>query len=93
MTARRDFLKLSAAGVIQAGPRHLDRARKLVRSGALGRLVFCRVGDAALLAVVERVTSGCIIEVDPAFQGAAFLGSRATLVIDRAGCHLFRDIA
>jgi len=56
---------------------------------------FCRIGDPALRpaaqAVSEPLTSGCIIEVDPDFEGVAFLGSRATLVIDRAGCRVFPE--
>lgn len=97
MTARRDFLKVSTAAVIPAGPRHLEQARELVRSGALGRVGFCRIGDPALLAAARAVAgpriSGCIIELDPAFQGAAFLGSHATLVVTRAGCRVFPENA
>lgn len=95
MTARRDFLKLGTAAVIQAGDCHLEHARDLLRSGALGRIGFCRIGDPALLATARAVvgpqSSGCIIELDPTFQGAAFLGSHATLIVTTAGCRVFPE--
>ena len=97
MTARRDFLKVGTAALIPAGPRHLEQARELVRSGALGRVGFCRIGDPSLLTAARSVAgllrSRCIIELDPAFEGAAFLGSHATLVVTSAGCHVFPESA
>ncbi len=97
MTGRRDFLKAGTAAVMRAGPRHLEQARQLVRSGELGQIGLCRIGDPALLAAARAVAgpwiSGCIIELDPAFPGTAFLGSHATLVVTSAGCRVFPENA
>ena len=52
----------------------------------LGEIRFCRVAHPDLLGLVPF---GCIAEVDPGTEVAAFLGSRATLVVDRSGWRVF----
>lgn len=52
----------------------------------LGEIRFCRVSHEGWLRLVPN---GCIAEVDPVTEGATFLGSRATLIVDRGGWHLF----
>jgi hypothetical protein len=52
----------------------------------LGRVWFCRVSHEGLLRLVP---SGCIAEVDPVTEGLTFLGSHATLIVNRSGWRLF----
>jgi hypothetical protein len=65
-------------------------ARELLQTGALGTVPFCRVSKAgmrkAALAIAGRET---VIEVDSLANGMTFLGSRATLVLNRNGCRVF----
>jgi hypothetical protein len=95
MTARRDFLKaFGAAAVRPAAKQHavVEEAREAVRRGVLGRVCFCRVGDPAILvearSILAPALGDCIIELNPAAEGAAFLGSRATLVISGGACRI-----
>ena len=76
MMDRREFLAspaLMAALYLRAAPR-------------LGKIHLCRVAHEGLLGIVPR---GCIAEVDPGTEGAAFLGSDATLVVNRNGWRVF----
>ena len=52
----------------------------------LGEIRFCRVSHDGLVGLVPR---GCIVEVDPAAEGAAFMGSTATLVVNASGWRVF----
>jgi hypothetical protein len=52
----------------------------------LGEIRYCRVSDEGLLDIVPP---GCIAEVDPASQGATFLGTTATLFVNRGSWQLF----
>jgi len=52
----------------------------------IGQVHFCRVAHAQWL---KFVPPGCVAEVDSAAEGITFLGTRATLTVNRAGCHLF----
>jgi hypothetical protein len=69
------------------------QARDLVRSGAIGRVAFCRAADRGWLRLANEICgeNGLIAEVDPvgAPGGAVILGSAATLVLDTdEGCRL-----
>jgi hypothetical protein len=98
MTARRNFLKaFGAAAVRRSGrlanrPALVEEAREIVRRGVLGRVCFCRVGNPAILAqarsILPAAMRDCIIELNPAAEGAAFLGTRATLVISGGACRV-----
>ena len=81
MTGRREFFQTALAALAFA-----LQARELVRGGRIGDLRFCRVSHASLLGLVP---AGCIAEVDAAADGIAFLGTHATLVVNRSGCQLF----
>jgi hypothetical protein len=52
----------------------------------LGQIRFARVSHEDWLRLVPV---GCIAEVDPVTEGATFLGSHATLVVNRSGCRLY----
>ena len=73
----------------------LQQAREAIRTGRLGEVEFCRVEHDGLLPTAQFVLGDTrfdwIVEVDPAAEGVALLGRRATLVVDRAGCRLFRS--
>jgi len=75
MMHRREFLytPLAAAVCLGYAPR-------------LGEIRFCRVSHEGLLRFVPH---GSVAEVDPVTDGLTFLGSRATLVVDRNGWRLF----
>ena len=75
MMHRREFLYTPLAAAVSWG--HAPR---------LGEILFCRVSHKSLLRLVPH---GSIAEVDPASDGLTFLGSRATLVVDRNGWRLF----
>ena len=73
---RREFLQspIWVAGVfLRCAPR-------------LGEIRFCRVAHRDLLGLAP---GGCIAEVDPLTEVATFLGSQATLVVDRSGWRVF----
>jgi hypothetical protein len=53
---------------------------------SIGAIRFCRVSHPRWL---KFVPPGCIAEVDSAAEGITFLGVRATLAVNRAGCHVF----
>jgi len=103
MTGRRDFLKAAGGAMVFAVPAGartpppgraaLRAAREIIRAGALGAVGYCRVGNRELLPalrfVLDRARPDCVVEVDPATEGAALLGSRATLVMGRDGIRLF----
>ena len=92
MTLRRDFLK-AAAGVGALGAEErpgagsatdgLAVAREMVRRGDLGVVHFCRIAHRGLRDAASYVLdrADCMIEIEPGTEGAAFLGSRATLVV------------
>jgi predicted dehydrogenase len=75
-------------------PAHANEARELVRAGALGRVVFCRASNPQWLKFARdiRLENGLIAELTPGEAGidpaAVVLGTDATLVVDRKGCHL-----
>jgi len=52
----------------------------------LGQVRFCRVSHKRWLGMVRR---GSIVEVDPTVEGATFLGSKATLIVNRGNWRLF----
>jgi hypothetical protein len=81
MTGRREFFQSAMAVLAFA-----LQARELVRGGRMGDVRFCRVSHAGLLGLVP---ADCIAEVDAATDGIAFLGTHATLVVNRSGCQLF----
>ena len=80
-TGRRDFFQTAVASLAFA-----LQAQELVRGGRIGEVRFCRVSHASLLGLVP---AGCIAEVDASTDGIAFLGTHATLVVNRSGCQLF----
>ncbi|MBZ5577395.1 MAG: hypothetical protein LAP40_12615 [Acidobacteriia bacterium] len=102
MTDRRLFLKAAGGLVVfvmpvraraSPGRAALRAARELIRAGALGSVGYCRVGNRYLLPavrfVLDRAQPDCVVEVDSAAEGAALLGSQATLVMGRDGFRLF----
>jgi hypothetical protein len=104
MTRRRQFLKtlgntllfaLPARAYLERLPQGiLEQARETIRTGRLGEVEFCRVGHDELVPIAQFVLGDSrvegIVEVDAAAEGVALLGRRATLVVDRAGCRLFK---
>jgi hypothetical protein len=81
MTGRREFFQSAMAALAFA-----LQARELVRGGRMGDVRFCRVSHAGLLGLVP---ADCIAEVDAATDGITFLGTHATLVVNRSGYQLF----
>jgi hypothetical protein len=94
MIHRRGFFGTLGAAVLVRAPAGGNEARELLRNGALGRVVFCRASDRRWLEFAHEILlqDGLIAELDPAEAGihpaAVFLGTDATLVVDRKGCHL-----
>lgn len=95
MNSRRHFLKLFGAACVASWNAPISfaeirEARAIIASGALGEVHLCRVTDTGLLAEIQPVLTDCsgfcIAEVDPAADGAIFLGSAATLVVRGGGC-------
>ena len=78
-------------GMTRAPEAVLQEARKLVRAGSLGPVLFCRMSHAGLLPFVEFVLDSriCVAEVSTFTEGAVFVGTRATLAVSRSGCRLF----
>ena len=101
MTGRRNLLKAAVgAGSLRSDswaalpPQAvLRQARAKIRSGALGRVGYCRLEHSGLVApakyVLDEESRNCVIEVGPATQEIVFLGSRATLVVTPQGFRLF----
>jgi hypothetical protein len=81
MTGRREFFQTALAALA-----FVLQARELVRGGRIGAVRFCRVSHPGLLGLVP---ADCIVEVDAATDGIAFLGTHATLVVNRVGYQLF----
>jgi hypothetical protein len=81
MTARREFFQNALAALAFA-----FQARGLVHCGRIGDVRFCRVSHAGLLGFVP---ADCIAEVDAATDGITFLGTHATLVVNRGGYQMF----
>ena len=75
MMHRREFLQSALVASVCFG-----------YAPCLGEIRFCRVSHEGLLRLVP---GGCIAEIDPVTDGATFLGSRATLIVNGSGCHLF----
>src|SRR5579864_4842438 len=103
MTGRREFLK--AAGAIGMTKRKntgdnipggravasVTLARELLRCGELGPVRFCRIGHSDLRPAAAYILgrADCRIEIHAGAAGAAFLGSRATLVVSGEVCRVF----
>lgn len=81
MTSRREFFRSALTELAFA-----FQARGLVHCGRIGDVRFCRVSHERLLGLVP---ADCIAEIDAATDGITFLGTRATLVVNRSGCQLF----
>lgn len=75
MMHRREFFRSALAAPLCLG-----------YAARLGEIRYCRVSHERWLRLVP---SGSIAEVDPVTEGATFLGSKATLIVDRSGWHLF----
>jgi hypothetical protein len=71
----------------------MEQARRIVDSGVLGRVWFCRVPSPQMAEAVLGRHGPVIGEVDPHAPGAVLCGSRATLFCDGAVCRLFRPDA
>jgi hypothetical protein len=94
---RRQFLGMVGGAVWTAGPLScgvLAEARALVRTGAIGRVSFCRASNRQWLRLAREICpeDRLLAELDrneaTAGCGAVLLGSRATLVVDQKGWHL-----
>ncbi|MBS1857025.1 MAG: hypothetical protein JST11_16770 [Acidobacteria bacterium] len=82
------------AGLAAGRGRHLLRARELVRRGALGRVVLCRVGEWKNgLAVIRYLVGGAPpVACEPRGTDgpiAILLGDRATLTVHADACRLY----
>lgn len=96
MIHRRGLFKtLGAAAFLPATAlARTIQARDLMRTGALGRIIFCRASDPRWLQFVYSVCpeNRILAELDRADtradQGAVFLGTNATLVVNRKGCQI-----
>lgn len=94
MMDRRSFLK-NGSGFLMRPPHGetLRHARDLVREGQLGRVAFCRIAHDDLLPAVAYLLGpaavDCVVGVETETDGAAILGSRATLAISNGACHLY----
>ena len=73
----------------------LREVRRLLGTGGVGAVRFCRVSHRALLPAARFVLEGacrdCIVDIDPAADGVVILGSRATLAVTRAGYRRFSE--
>jgi len=71
----------------------LWKARALVRGGQLGCVRFCRIANEDFLPAVKFVLgplgADCLISTEAEAEGAALLGSRATLAISGGACRIF----
>jgi len=90
---RRQFLGAVSAAAWLANPslaRNFADARRLIAAGAIGPVRFCRAAGPRWLALARQVSgdSTLIAEMHAAGNCAVFLGSTATLVVDRKGCRL-----
>jgi hypothetical protein len=100
MTGRREFL-IAAVGVGARGGNKKERsgyagavvaaARQIVRRGELGAIHFCRIAHPGLRNAASCILdcADCVIEIEPDAEGAAFLGSRGTLVVSGGAWRVF----
>jgi len=96
MVHRRGFFEKLGAAVWMADPAgaQANQARDLVRAGAIGRIVFCRASNPQWLRFAYAVCAedALVTELNRADSGsdaaAVFIGTNATLVVDRKGCRL-----
>ena len=69
-------------------------APEVAAISALGTIGFCRISDSRLREAAMAIGGrDVVVEVDPAVGGMTLLGSRATLVVDYDGWHLFGPTA
>ena len=90
---RRQFLGALCAPAKLPNPSlasAIAEARRIVAAGAIGPVRFCRAAGPRWLALARQVSgdSTLIAEMHAAGNCAVFLGSTATLVVDRKGCRL-----
>lgn len=86
--SRRVFLSITGGASFAPAFPALWRAREIVRSGALGEIRLCRVprGCPWATVIIERPRK---LVIERGANTLALLGDRATLVLDRSGCHVF----
>src|SRR5438874_1643204 len=101
MTGRREFLKAAGTAGALGGKGQpplpsravMRRAREIVRQGELGIIGLCRLEHRGLMSpasyILDQETPHFVIEIEPAAEGMAFLGSSATLVVTPSGCRVF----
>ena len=87
---RRAFLASVAPAILL--PANLAHARALVRSGALGRIVFCRAPRESVNALRFLLDQALPVCEMTRVSGMLICGSRATLSIDRRGCRVFGPV-
>lgn len=84
--SRRRFLWIAGASAVGAP--------EVAAIRALGTIRFCRISDSSLREAAMAIGGrDVVVEVDPAVSGMTFLGSRATLVVDRDDWRLFAPSA
>ena len=97
MVHRRGFFQMLAAASWAWTPatlRAVEQARRLVRSGAIGKVVFCRASDAQWLrrACEISLANKLIADIDHGddciAEGAVLLGSAGTLIVSSRRCRI-----
>jgi hypothetical protein len=87
LMTRRSFLALFPGTPVAACSAHFTEAQRIVDSGILGPVAYCRTSDENLL--VSLSGRAVIGEVDLCMRGVVICGSRATLFVNGSVCRLF----
>jgi hypothetical protein len=87
LMTRRSFLALLFGIPVPAGSTRFTEAQRIVDSGVLGAIAYCRSADENFLVPLgERAV---IREVDCRLRGVVVCGSKATLFFNGSVCRLF----
>jgi hypothetical protein len=85
---RRSFLALLSGIPGPACSVRFAEAQRIVDSGVLGAVAYCRTADENFLVSLGGGTA-VIREVDCRMRGVVVCGSKATLFFNGSVCHLF----
>ena len=86
---RRTFLKLTGGLCLAPGASAAREARRLIRGGSLGRVVFCRAPRNSV-GLVRFLLDGAMPSCELCGRDELVLcGTEATLVVDRYGHRRF----
>ena len=86
---RRSFLKFTGAILLPAPAAAWWEARRLVRGGGIGRVVFCRASAESAGWLPFLLDGGSPVCEASAVDELVICGSEATLVVDRDGYRRF----